>query len=113
MWEEKDKIEILEIEIKRLEYILDEIVSKKNFDWNPFSCPVCAKAEDIVNLKGSENCRICGSMGISARCFSIDHKYCSCKLDKDDKLDDEDVDSFVTLFNRYIIRAEEELARLK
>lgn len=113
MWKEKDEIELLKVELKRLKDILDEIVDKKNFSWYPGLCPVCDKAEDIMKLRGAENCEICKSLGVSDRCTTIDLKYCNCDFGKNYKLNDEDVASFVSLFNEYIIQAKEELVQLK
>lgn len=114
IWEMMAKKQLLEIELERLDILLN-MVGKGTFKWNREICPVCIKAREFVDDTGFTaltRCAICSSMGISARCVSIDSAYCDRK-DENDQLNDKDIEFFVHLFAKYIINVKEELAKLK
>lgn len=100
--------------IKRLAVLLS-MVKKGDFEWDPKVCPVCLKAKIFMNdLDPTDvrRCRMCSSMGISARCHSIDAAYCWRKVDND-QLADKDIEFFVHLFTKYTENTYKEIDRLK
>jgi hypothetical protein len=114
IWETGIKIQLLEVELKRLAVLLD-IVKKGDFEWDPKTCPVCLKAKEFMNDAGLTDvfrCRMCASMGISARCHSIDAARCRRKADNN-QLTDEDIAFFVHLFIKYMGNTEKEIRKLR
>jgi hypothetical protein len=114
MWKTEAKIQLLEIELKRLSVLLD-MVKKGDFEWDPKICPVCLKAKEFIDdadLTNVFRCRMCASMGISARCHSIDAAYCRRKVDNN-QFTDEDIEFFVHLFIKYMENTDKEIIRLR
>lgn len=113
IWETMAKTQLLEVELKRLNVLLD-MIHEGDFEWYPKLCPVCIKATALTIQAGQTitRCAICSSIGISARCFSIDVAYCNRKADNDE-FTDEDIEFFVHLFTIYIMNVKEELVKLK
>lgn len=114
IWKTEDKMQLLEIELKRLAVLLD-MVKKGDFEWDPKVCPVCLKAKEFVDdtsLAVIDRCAICASMGIAARCHSIDAAYCRCKVDNN-QFTDEDIEFFVHLFIKYMTNTEKEIRGLR
>lgn len=114
IWETRDKIQLLEVELERLVVLLN-MVKKGDFEWDLKVCPVCLKAKEFVDdtsLAVINRCAICASMGIAARCHSIDAAYCRCKVDNN-QFTDEDIEFFVHLFAKYKENTKKEIDRLK
>lgn len=115
-----EKIELLEIEIERLNEMLEDVVDKGNFEWSPAFCLVCIKAKIIAKEYNRPSfvympgrCSICNSTEISARCGEITEARDEYIIFNNDGLSGEGIVFFKNLFGEYIIQIEEELVKLK
>ena len=112
--------ELLKIEIERLNEMLEDIVDKGNFEWNPKFCPVCIKAEIIAKKYNRPSfvympgrCSVCNSTEVGTRCGKITEARYEHGIFNNDGLSGEGIVFFRNLFNEYIIQIEEEIAELK
>jgi len=112
----KDAIKLLEVELVRLEELLDDVSIRKNFEWGLTVCSVCTEAARItgtVHIRSRKMCKACTLFGIQDRCREIEIEKKDAVFITDDEMSEDDIDYFKRLFAELIRSVENWLLQVK